>query len=379
MADPVPRGGGVDLPRRRPPVEPSFPRWLVHGAGLAWRFLVMAAALFVLGQVLDALRPVVLPVIGALFLTAILSVPTGWLRRHRCPPLLATWAVCLISLLVLVGLGLWLVPTIADQFRQLGASIIAGIDNVKGWLTRGPLHLSQEQLDRLVTQARSQIGLSVSQIAPRVVTGGVLALQTLAEVLLTFVLTFFFLKDGEAIAQWLLGVVGEDRAPDLQVVGQRSWELVGGYIRGTAINGVVNGILMAIGLLIIGVPLVAPIAVLTFAGGFFPLVGAILSGAIAALVALVAKGPLAALVVVGLTTLIHHVEGYLVGPLVLGRAVRMHPVAILLALSTGTVLGGVIGAALAVPALAVILAIISHYGHREDQPPAASQLVGQSG
>jgi predicted PurR-regulated permease PerM len=175
------------------------------------------------------------------------------------------------------------------------------------------------------------------------------------------VLTFFFVKDGGRITAWALDLVSESRANDARAIGRRAWEVLSGYIRGTAINGLVNATVLALGLWILGVPLVIPIALLTFVGSFVPLVGAIVSGALAAGVAIASRGVAAALIVVGLTVVIHHLEGYLVGPFVLGRAVRLHPVAVLLVLSVGTVLGGVVGAFLAVPTASVLLAVNEHY------------------
>jgi putative heme transporter len=141
-----------------------------------------------------------------------------------------------------------------------------------------------------------------------------------------------------------------------------AWGTFTAYVQGTAINGLINGVLMGVGLLIIGVPLALPIAVLTFLGGFFPLVGGIVSGVIAILVALVSEGFGGALLVLALAVLIHHVEGYLVGPIVLGRNVRLHAVVILLALAIGTTVGGIFGAFVAVPVIAVFLALVEFYG-----------------
>ncbi|MCU1426175.1 MAG: family transporter, partial [Actinomycetia bacterium] len=158
-----------------------------------------------------------------------------------------------------------------------------------------------------------------------------------------------------------LRLVPARRHADARELGRRTWMTMSGYIRGTAVNGLVNGALMTVDLLILGVPLAVPIGVLTFFGGFFPIVGAIAVGVLAALVALVAKGPVVALVVVGLTIVIHNVEGYLVGPLVLGRAVKLHPVAVLLALAVGGVVGGIVGAFVAVPTAAVVASVFDYY------------------
>jgi predicted PurR-regulated permease PerM len=180
--------------------------------------------------------------------------------------------------------------------------------------------------------------------------------------LLTFVLTFFFVKDGDKISRWALSLFkAEHRIEDMRTLGRQTWATMAAYVRGTAANGFVNAVLLSFALLGLGVPLVLPLALLTFIGGFLPIVGAIVSGAFAALVALVIKGPLAALVIVGVTIVIHNVEGYIVGPKVLGHEVNLHPVAIILVLAAGTAMGGIIGAFLAVPLTAILIAVYNHY------------------
>src|SRR5262249_55212239 len=151
------------------------------------------------------------------------------------------------------------------------------------------------------------------------------------------VTTFFFVKDGERLFRGAIRVWGRRRSGDLLELGTLVWRTLSGYVRGTTINGIVNGVLMGLGLYLLGVPLSVPLGVLTFFGAYFPIVGAIASGAVAALVALAANGPVTALVVVGLTVLIHNLEGYLVGPLVLGRAVHLHPLVVVLAIAAGGV------------------------------------------
>jgi predicted PurR-regulated permease PerM len=182
--------------------------------------------------------------------------------------------------------------------------------------------------------------------------------HAVATVVLTVVVSFFFVKDGHAMSDWFLSQLQPPTAARLRAIGTRVWTTLAGYVRGTAINGLVNSALMSVGLLLLGVPLIPAIAVLTFAGGFFPIVGAFASGGVAALVALAAKGPGTAGLVVVLTVAIHHVEGYLVGPIVLGRAVRLHTVVVLLALTAGGTVAGVLGAFIAVPLTAVTVAVV---------------------
>jgi putative heme transporter len=356
--------------------SPQVPRWLNTAAALGWRLLVVGAALYIVFLAFGRLRLVVMPLLFALFLTAILSPPANWLRKHRWPPLLATFAVFLVALAILVGVGFWLVPKVVNQFGDVGKQASQGFKDVQRWLTRAPFRLKQSEIDRYINEARHQVTQRQGEIAHGALTGVGLLVEILTTTVLTIVITFFFVKDGDKITKWMIGLFAPERSGELREIGRRSWEALGGYIRGTAINGVVNGTVMGVTLAVIGVPLAMPLAFLTFLGAFIPLVGAIVTGILAALIALVAKGGVAALVVIGATIVVHNLEGYLVGPFVLGRAVHLHPVAILLALTTGTILAGILGAILAVPVLSIALAIIGYY---RSENPAVVEAAAEGG
>ena len=179
--------------------------------------------------------------------------------------------------------------------------------------------------------------------------------------------TFFFVKDGEQLARSTMQLFGRRRAAELPELGTLLWRTLTGYVRGTTINGLVNGAVIGVGLYLLGVPLSLPLAVLTFFGAYFPIVGSFVSGAVAALVALAANGPVSALAVVGLTVLIHNLEGYLIGPLVLGRSVELHPLAVLLVIAVGGVIAGIVGAFLAVPITALVTTTVRFFRRMDPQ------------
>ncbi|HVW35287.1 MAG TPA: AI-2E family transporter [Acidimicrobiia bacterium] len=373
------------------PETRHVPAWLETATSVAWRVLVVAAAFFVGILVLTRLAVVIIPVIGALFVAAILVPPARWLRRHGWPPLLATWATFLAAAAIVVGIGFWLVPRVTDQWDPLRQSLAKNVDDARNWMIDGPLHLEPSQVDRYANEAKDIItgtgtaaksgkdpGAS-SVIGGRLLRGAASGLRLLvhflAAMILTIVISFFFVKDGNAMGAWIEEQLPPSSAVTLRAIGTRSWTTLTGYVRGTAVNGLVNAVLMSVGLMLLHVPLVPVIAVLTFFGGFFPIVGAFASGGVAAAVALVAKGPGTALFVVGLTIVIHHVEGYLVGPIVLGRAVRLHTIVVLLALAAGGEIGGVFGAFVAVPLTAVIVGIVDELRHGEAARAAAIGAV----
>jgi predicted PurR-regulated permease PerM len=215
-----------------------------------------------------------------------------------------------------------------------------------------------------------------------VLSGATLAVEVVTGGLLSLVLTFFFVKDGDRIGNWFARQAGS-RGDDVRAVGRRAFETLGAYLRGQATVGLIDGVFIGIGLAVVGVPLAVPLAFLVFLGAFLPIVGAFLSGLIAALVALVSKGLVAALIIVGITIFVQQLEGHVLAPLVLGRAVKLHPVVILLALTGGGVVGGIIGAALAVPAVAVVTSVGSylreHPDVRERLEPSALRADGRAG
>ena len=323
----------------------------------------MTAGALVL-YLLVQLRLVVLPVILALFLSTLLVPPANLLRRRGLPPSAATAAVVVGAVLLLAGVVLLLVTQVTPQLSTLGQQVTRGIEDVQRWLATGPLHVSEEELSGTFDRLRASFGGDGRGVARGLLTGATVAGEIVAGLILTLVLTFFFVKDGDRFSGFLLDVVGEQRREDARAIGRQAWETVSAYLRGVATVGLVDAVLIGIGLVIVGVPLVIPLAVLTFFGAFFPLVGAFLAGALAALVALVAKGPLAALIVIGITIGVQQLEGHVLAPVVLGRAVNLHPVAILLALTAGAVLAGIVGAFLAVPVMAVAWTVLVYLRQR---------------
>jgi putative heme transporter len=353
----------------------GVPTWLSRSAALSWRLLVVAAAVAVVGFLLVYLRLIVLPVIVALFLTTLLAPPANWLRERGWPPLAATWAVILAGLLLVAGAIAGLAPQIGPQFGTLRDQVGTGLDDVQRWLREGPLHFSDAQLSSLLERARAEAQSHTSALTRGVLTGATLAAEVVTGALLSIVLTFFFVKDGHRIGDWFARHAGR-HAGELREMGRRAFDTLGAYLRGVATVGLIDGLFIGIGLAVVGVPLAVPLAFLVFLGAFFPIVGAFLTGLIAALVALVSKGLVAALIIVAITVAVQQLEGHVLAPVVLGRAVKLHPAVILLALAGGGVVGGIAGAALAVPTVAVVGSVGTYL---RDRPNAAERQGGGAG
>jgi len=320
----------------------------------AWRLVGIALASAIIVYALLRLRLVVLPLIIAGFGAAVLSPPVRYLRRKGWPPMAATW---LVLLLAIGGFGLLvslLAPSVAEQLDDVVEDVQAGANRVLDWLVTGPLDLTEEQIDRAIASISDSFRQNQGQLAAGVLAGVTIVGEVIAGFLLMFALLFFFLKDGPKIAEWLTGLVPERHRVHARELGRRLNATLSAYMRGVAIIGLVDALLIGIVLLVVGVPLVLPLMVLTFFGAFLPLVGAVLAGIVATLVALVSNGTTQALIVGASIIVIQQVEGDVLQPVVMGRQVRIHPVVVLVALTAGAATGGFIGAFLAVPIAAVV-------------------------
>lgn len=340
----------------------TVPAWLRTGSNLAARSLVVAAGLLLIGFLFLELRIVTVPAFVALLVATVVAPPAATLRRRGWRPALATWAVLGPALLALVGGIALLVPVLADQFADVGDRVDEGIDDIEQRL--GDAGFADVDLRQSVEEAVD--GAVEEGVSDEVVSGVTLVGELLAGLLLAVVMAFFFVKDGDKITAWALGHVRPDKRGAVGRAGAAAWRTISGYVRGTAIVGLVDAVVIGIGLALIGVPLVLPLAVLTFAGAFIPLIGATVAGAVATLVALVTGGPTDALLVIGVTVLVQQIEGDVVAPLVMGRALKLHPLVILVAVTTGAVVAGILGAFLAVPLTAVVVAVVAAI--RADDP-----------
>lgn len=351
----------------------EVPRLFALAAAYAWRFLVVVAAVLVVVYVLVTLRLIFIPVVVALLISTLLVPLAERLRKRRVPSLIATWVVFAGSLGLVAGIVYLIAPAIAGELDNLGRDVRKGTEDVISWLIEGPLDLTREEIDGYIDRLSEQLRQRQSSIVSGAFKGAYLLVEVIVGALLTAVLTFFFVKDGNRIATALLEMFPERRHDDLRGVAQRSWVSLGAYMRGTAIVGLVDAVAIGGTMLVLGVPLVGPIAVITFFGAFFPLVGAVVAGVIAALVALVTTGFVPALILAAATIVVQQVEGDVLQPLVLGRAVHLHPLVILLSLTAGAIVAGIAGAFLAVPTAAVAAVVVAHMRGREPTTEAEAE------
>jgi predicted PurR-regulated permease PerM len=323
-------------------------------AALGWRLLVVVAALYVIGTVAGYLAAIVVPVAIALLLAALLAPAVHWLQVRQVPRGVATALVIIGGLALVGGVLTFVVVTFVRGVPALGSQLSASVDAVVSWLSNGPLHLSEEQLRGAQDQLIAAVGNNQATITAGALTTAATIGEVVTETLLVAFTLIFFLHGGAGIWQFLLGVIPSDSRSRVDVAGRRGLAALVAYVRATAVVAVVDAVVIGIGLAVLGVPLAVPLAALVFLGAFVPIIGAVVAGGVAVLIALVAQGPISALIVLGIIIAIMQLEGHVLQPLLLGRAVKLHPLAVVLAITTGLVVAGIAGALLAVPLLAVL-------------------------
>ncbi|GLZ11422.1 UPF0118 membrane protein [Actinomadura sp. NBRC 104425] len=355
----------------------QVPPSLVTAAGFGWRLLVLAAVGYGLVWICTRLTIVVLPIIVALLLCALLHPVTAWLGRRGLPPLAATWITLLLSLVVLGGVGTYIVVEANAQFPRLVTEVQQTGREVQRWLVEGPLHLKTSQLQRYVDEGVKYLETRRGELASTAVQAGRLTVEILVAFIFMLFVLFFLLKDGRRIWDWLISGLGSYRAR-VDRAGRAAWRALSQYVHGTVTVAAINAVVLAIVLTVLGVPLVAPLAVIIFVGSFIPIVGILVSGTLAVAVTFSAKGLWAAVIFLGILLVEQQIEGHLLHPLVVGRWVRLHPLGIIVALTVGGVLAGIPGAALAVPLTAVVYRAWPALRAAPEPAPAALAKTGQA-
>ncbi|UOV99695.1 AI-2E family transporter [Agrococcus sp. SCSIO52902] len=323
--------------------------------------VAVAGVVFAMTQ----LTLVIIPVTIALILASAFAPVMRWMRRKGVPSGLATAGAMLAIALALGGVVWLVVNAVRSQLDELVSQTSEGIDQVIAWVSTLPFAPTDEQIQ----QGRDAVVdfLTSSQFGSGAVAGAAAAANFLTGLVLMLVVLFFFLKDGPRIWEFLLRPLEGERYARGKRIGRRTVDTLGGYVRGTATVALVDAVGIGVVLAFAQVPLALPLSVLVFLLAFIPLVGATVAGALATLVALVANGPVVALVVLAAVVLVNQLEGNFLQPVVMGRSLQIHELVILIALTVGTVLGGIVGAVLSVPIAAVAWGIVQVWDG-EDRP-----------
>jgi predicted PurR-regulated permease PerM len=341
-----------------------MPGWYRTAGAASWRFLAIAAAVVVVMYSLVQLRVIVLPIIVALLASTLLLPIVRWLKGRRVPDALAAAIAMLAAVLALAAVLTAIAPSLGSQFGDLRTQSEDGVRQATDQLAKPPFNLSEREIRDRVDKGLKGLRKNSGPLARGLGSGAVLLGEVLTGLIVAVLLCFFLLKDGEQMWAWVLRLVRERSRRDVDEVGTRVYTALAGYVRGIAMVGLVDGILIAIGLLVIGVPLVVPLAVITFFAAFVPLIGAFVAGLLAVLVALVSGGVVDALLVLGVIVIVQQVEGHLLYPLLMSRAVHLHPAVIVVSLAAGGILAGIVGVFLAVPVAGVASVIVQYAQNR---------------
>src|SRR5271165_2725041 len=346
----------ADAPDRQVmvPEQNRVPSWLQTGAAWSWRLLLLAIAIYLIARVLGILYIVVVPCVAALLLTAVLQPLTHRLRRAGLSALAATWVTLLIAAVVLGGLVLLVANRVSADYPTVLAEAKHTTAQVQSWLAGPPFHVKNSNVQKFLNNIPSYLSKHKSLVEGTVVTGGKIATEFFGGLVLMLFVTFFLIKDGERIWNWLLGAMRTQTARRMDRAGHASWLVLVYYMRGTVAVAAIHAVVIGLALWIMGVPLAVPLAVLVFVAAFVPLVGLLVAGALAILVTLATKGWVDAVILLGILIIEDQLEAHLLQPQVVGKMIRLHPLAVILSLAVGGVLAGIPGAVVAVPIVAVI-------------------------
>lgn len=336
------------------------PRWLQTVSELGLRLIVIAGFLILLGLAIDRLRLIFLPLLAALILSSALLPAKHLLMRRGINNALSAIAVVIAGLAALGAIGYFTIDTLTSEFAELEVDIEAGftevLQSIGDWAG-----ISDEEIDEAIDDVLESARGNADTIAGGIFSGVRLAAELLAGIILLVVLTFLLVKDAESMQRAITHRLSGRHRRDFLVLSGGLFNTLGRYFRGVTIVAFMDAILIGIGLVAIGIPFALPLAVLTFFGAFIPVIGAVLAGLAAFLIALATDGVTAALIVGGLVLAVQQIEGNVLAPIIVGRSISLHPILVILAVSTGGALWGIMGAFVAVPLTAIAAALLDFY------------------
>ncbi len=327
--------------------------------------LMTVAVLWLVGKMWSIVWPVVI----ALLLTTFTWPLNNFLRRHGWRPALAATASTVLFLLIAAGTVVLIAVPVASQSGELATGVTSGIEKLRDWAAGPPLNLGDDEVAQGLQAALDRIKQSVGSIVTTALTGVGTVVNGVVTTILALFLMFFFLKDGPRFLPWLTRQLPGRLAKDIPAVTERGWDTLGSFMRSQAFVGLIDAVLIGLGLWIVGVPLVLPLAVLTFVSAFVPIIGALFAGFVAVLIALVSNGPIDALIVLAIIVAVQQLEGNVLQPIIQSRGLNLHAAVILLAVTLGGSLAGIVGSLLAVP-IAAVIAVIWNYLREQLSDPA---------
>ncbi|MGV9554306.1 AI-2E family transporter [Streptomyces sp. NPDC003401] len=366
---PVAPVGELPPPASRPDPAQVVPWGVRVAAEAGWRLLVLAGTVWVLMKIITAVQLVVLAFVVSLLLTALLEPTVARLKRLGVPRGPATALTAILGF-VFIGLMGWFVTwQVMENIDNLSDQVQDGIDDLRRWLLNSPFHVTDKQINGIAKNLREAVGANTDEITSAGLEGVTVVVEALTGILLAFFSTLFLLYDGKRIWQWTLKLVPAAARPGVAGAGPRAWATLTAYVRGTVVVALIDAIFIGLGIYFLDVPMAVPLAVFIFLFSFIPLVGAVASGALAVVVALVTQGVFTAVMTLAVVLAVQQIEGHILQPFILGRAVRVHPLAVVLAVASGGMIAGIGGAVVAVPLVAVTNTVVG-YLHAYSREPA---------
>ncbi len=332
----------------------------------ALRIVIIGAALFAVGWLVGQLWVIAFPVAIALVVTSLLQPAVSWLRHHGWPSALAAAVVMISFIAAVAGIIVVLTPQVAGQAGEIAEGASGGLQEVRNWVTGEPLNLSDGQITRAISGVQDQLQDSAAAISAGIFTTISAATSVLINIVVILLLTFYFVKDGHRFSPWARTLGGKRAGEHIGTVMSRSWGTLGGFIRTQTLVSLIDAVIIGAGLMILGVELAVPLAVLTFFGGYIPIVGAVVSGLVAVLVTLVTNSPQDALIALIIVIAVQQLEGNVLSPLLQGKSLNLHPAVVLLGVTAGGTLFGITGAFLAVPVVATAAEILRYINEQID-------------
>ncbi|KQX71753.1 MULTISPECIES: AI-2E family transporter [Aeromicrobium] len=330
------------------------------------RIIVIAAAAYIAGWGIGHIWVVLFPASIALIVATVLSPPVSWMRRKGLPAAAAAGIVIVSFLATLGAVVTFLIPQVTDQAGEIASSASGGLQEVRDWLTGEPFNLSENQISAAIAALQDKLQDSASAISEGVFTTISTATSIIINLVLILMLTFFFIKDGHRFLPWLRTLGGARAGDHLTEVLGRVWSTLGSFIRTQTLVSFIDALIIGVGLAILGSPLALPLAVITFFGGYIPIVGAFVSGGVAVLVTLVTNDYKDALIALIIVIAVQQLEGNVLSPILQGKTMNLHPAVVLLSVTAGGSLFGITGAFLAVPVAASVAEILRYVNERID-------------
>lgn len=369
-------GQPVRIPADRE-LDRDIPYGIRIAASWAWRLGLILLVGGALVWLLSKISFLIIPVMVAALLAGLLNPVVAWLKRHRLPSGLAV-AVTVVGFIGLIAGSLALVGRqLVSGFGELWSEALAGVKQIQDWLADGPLHLTAAQMDQYLKEATTALQDNTSSIVSGALSFGSTAGHFAAGLILALFILIFFLLEGDRIWAFLVRLLPRKARAAAFGAGRKGWTSMVSYARIQMFVAFVDAVGIGAGAAIIGVPLALPLSVLVFIGSFIPIVGALVTGAIAVLLALVANGPINALIMLGIVLLVQQLESHILQPLVMGKAVALHPVAVILSVAAGSYLAGIPGALFSVPILAVANSAVRYIAARTWEHEQVPALTGE--